>query len=100
MIFRYTENVRKMSAIFRDKPMPTLDKAVYWVEYVMRHGGAHHLHSAAMRLTWYEYCSLDIFALFASILLFSIFICHYVSKLILKSIRHCYSLGKTKIKSS
>jgi len=51
-----------MSSIFHDRPMTTLDKAIYWVEYVIRHKGAHHLRSAAVDLTWYQYFSLDVMA--------------------------------------
>lgn len=36
-----------------------MDKAVYWIEYVIRHNGAHHLKTAATQLTWYEFLLLD-----------------------------------------
>ncbi|KAJ4430001.1 hypothetical protein ANN_22205, partial [Periplaneta americana] len=31
-----------------------LDRAVWWVEYVIRHKGARHLRSAALELMWYQ----------------------------------------------
>jgi glucuronosyltransferase len=35
---------------------------VFWTEYVIRHKGAHHMRSAALDLTWYQYFLLDVIA--------------------------------------
>ncbi|KAF0764511.1 UDP-glucuronosyltransferase 2B7-like isoform X2 [Aphis craccivora] len=59
LVGRFTENAKRMSTIFHDRPMSALDTAVYWVEYVIRHKGAHHLRSEAVKLTWYQYLLLD-----------------------------------------
>lgn len=39
----YTDAARKYGSIFRDQPISPLEKAVYNVEYVMRHGELEHL---------------------------------------------------------
>ncbi|XP_067012380.2 UDP-glucosyltransferase 2 isoform X2 [Anabrus simplex] len=59
---RYRENVKQMSAIFRDQPQSPLEKAVYWTEYVLRHKGAPHMRSAALDLWWFQYYLLDVLA--------------------------------------
>uniref|UniRef100_A0A1B6IH48 UDP-glucuronosyltransferase n=1 Tax=Homalodisca liturata TaxID=320908 RepID=A0A1B6IH48_9HEMI len=59
---KYKENVQRLSRIFHDRPMTPADSAVFWVEYVLRHGGAHHLRSAATQLSWYQLALLDILA--------------------------------------
>lgn len=69
-----------MSAIFRDRPMPTIDEAVYWVEYVARHKGAYHLRPSAVDLTWYQYYSLDVIALILCTVLPFLYIFHFISK--------------------
>lgn len=74
------KTLKKMSAIFHDRPMSALDKAVYWVEYVLNHKGTHHLHSAAIELTWYQYYLLDVITLLTSIAFFLICICYYIAK--------------------
>lgn len=43
-----------------DQPMTPLERAVFWVEYVLRHRGAPHLRSAALNLAWYQYLLLDV----------------------------------------
>ncbi|XP_049963571.1 UDP-glucosyltransferase 2-like [Schistocerca serialis cubense] len=59
---RYRDRARRLSALFRDRPRPPLEEAVYWVEYVLRHQGAPHLRSAALDLSWYRYLLLDVAA--------------------------------------
>ncbi|XP_077033257.1 UDP-glucuronosyltransferase 2A1-like isoform X2 [Agelaius phoeniceus] len=56
----YKENALKLSKIQHDQPVKPLDRAVFWIEFVMRHKGAKHLRSAAHHLTWYQYHSLDV----------------------------------------
>ncbi|XP_008571481.1 PREDICTED: UDP-glucuronosyltransferase 2B10-like [Galeopterus variegatus] len=56
----YKENVMKLSRIHHDQPMRPLDRAVFWVEFVMRHKGAKHLRVAAHNLNWIQYHSLDV----------------------------------------
>ncbi|KDR20745.1 UDP-glucuronosyltransferase 2B13 [Zootermopsis nevadensis] len=58
----YIENARRTARIFRDRPQSALDTAIFWTEYVMRHGGAPHLRSAAVELAWYQYLLLDVIA--------------------------------------
>ncbi|XP_014118062.1 PREDICTED: UDP-glucuronosyltransferase 2A1 isoform X3 [Pseudopodoces humilis] len=58
----YKENALKLSQIQHDQPVKPLDRAVFWIEFVMRHKGAKHLRPAAHHLTWYQYHSLDVLA--------------------------------------
>ncbi|XP_041042317.1 UDP-glucuronosyltransferase 2A1-like isoform X1 [Carcharodon carcharias] len=59
---RYRENAVKLSQIQHDQPMSSLGRAVFWIEFVMRHRGAQHLRSAAHSLSWYQYHCLDVIA--------------------------------------
>ncbi|XP_050426684.1 UDP-glycosyltransferase UGT5-like [Adelges cooleyi] len=56
----YTENAKKISAIFNDNPLTPRENAIYWIEYVIRHGGAPHLQTSAKELKWFEYYLLDV----------------------------------------
>ncbi|XP_007940953.1 UDP-glucuronosyltransferase 2B17-like [Orycteropus afer afer] len=56
----YKENAMKLSAIHHDQPVKPLDRAVFWVEFVMRNKGAKHLRPASLSLTWAQYHSLDV----------------------------------------
>jgi hypothetical protein len=52
----------------RDTELKPVDRAMFWIEYVLRHKGAPHLKSSASELTWYEYRNLDVAVFLASVL--------------------------------
>nr|XP_048298173.1 UDP-glucuronosyltransferase 2B17-like isoform X2 [Myodes glareolus] len=56
----YKMNAMWLSTIHHDQPMKPLDRAIFWIEFVMRHKGAKHLRPLAHNLTWYQYHSLDV----------------------------------------
>ncbi|XP_037543893.1 UDP-glucuronosyltransferase 2C1-like [Nematolebias whitei] len=56
----YRQNMQKLSRLHRDQPMAPMDKAVFWVEYVMRNKGASHLRTEAYTMPWYSYYSIDV----------------------------------------
>ncbi|XP_057583348.1 UDP-glucuronosyltransferase 2B18-like isoform X3 [Hippopotamus amphibius kiboko] len=56
----YKEKAVWLSIIQRDQPIKPLDRAVFWIEFVMRHKGAKHLRPAVHNLTWFQYHSLDV----------------------------------------
>ncbi|XP_060236842.1 LOW QUALITY PROTEIN: UDP-glucuronosyltransferase 2B31-like [Meriones unguiculatus] len=56
----YKRNAMRLSRIHHDQPVKPLDRAVFWVEYVMRHKGAKHLRPAVHDLSWVQYHSLDV----------------------------------------
>jgi glucuronosyltransferase len=43
--------------------MSPLNTAIFWTEYVLRHGGTPHMRSAALDLAWYQYLLIDVTAL-------------------------------------
>ncbi|XP_069002389.1 UDP glucuronosyltransferase 5 family, polypeptide D1 isoform X1 [Embiotoca jacksoni] len=59
----YRHNIQRLSRLYRDQPIAPMDHAVFWVEYVMRHKGAPHLHTEAYKIPWYSYYSLDVLLL-------------------------------------
>ncbi|XP_043856820.1 UDP-glucuronosyltransferase 1A7-like isoform X4 [Dromiciops gliroides] len=65
----YKENIMRLSALHKDRPISPLDLAVFWVEFVMRNKGAPHLRAAAHDLNWIQYHSLDVFAFLLAIVL-------------------------------
>lgn len=48
------------SKLFRDNPSSQSDKAVFWIEYVIRNGGDS-LKSSAVQYSWYQLLLLDIY---------------------------------------
>lgn len=56
---KYKSNMQKLSELFKDRPMTALDTAVYWVEYVARHG--YILQSSAVHLNVFQQNLLDVY---------------------------------------
>lgn len=74
MYFRILDEAKRRSNVFHDQPETPLERAVFWVEYVMRHNGAPHLRSASLDLHWTQEALLDVYAvLFLVILIFVYF---------------------------
>lgn len=59
---RYTEGAARVEKLLHDKPTDGLRRAVWWIEYVIRHGGAPHLRSPALDISWCSYLMLDVLA--------------------------------------
>lgn len=74
----FRTNVKALSLLMRDQPMPLVDKAVYWIEYVIRYDGGRHLHPDIDHLNFLQYFLLDIVGmiiLFVAIAVYIIYIC-------------------------
>ena len=79
-----------MGEFIRDQPETPKERALFWVEYVLRHNGARHLRSAARDLNFFQYYCLDVVAALltmVSILLFTLFL--VTKKLFNELIRLC-----------
>ncbi|KAK9881631.1 hypothetical protein WA026_017156 [Henosepilachna vigintioctopunctata] len=59
---KYKKNIDRLSAISKDQPMRPLEKAVWWIEYVLRHKTTEHLRSPSADIPLYQYFFLDILA--------------------------------------
>ncbi|XP_049895559.1 UDP-glucuronosyltransferase 2A2-like, partial [Epinephelus moara] len=89
----YTVNMQRLSRLHRDQPVKPLDRAIFWIEFVMRHKGAAHLRTESYRLPWYSYHSVDV-------MLFLITVVLLILLLFAGLVRSCCRLcSKRKVKS-
>ncbi|XP_053685917.1 UDP-glucosyltransferase 2-like [Sabethes cyaneus] len=65
----YTSMVKKLSVLYRDRPMTAMDTAVFWTEYVIRHKGARHMRYSGMDLNFFQLNLLDVWAALGAIVL-------------------------------
>lgn len=54
----YQSNMDKLNRLLADQPMDSLERATWWIEYVMRNEGTRHLR--APQLSWFQYLMLDV----------------------------------------
>ncbi|XP_055016898.1 UDP-glucuronosyltransferase 2A3-like [Boleophthalmus pectinirostris] len=72
---KYRENMKRLSALHRDQPLKPLDRAMFWIEFVMRHGGAKHLVSESYKLSKLQYYCLDVAAFLLALVALSLYVC-------------------------
>ncbi|CAH0383478.1 unnamed protein product [Bemisia tabaci] len=95
---RFKENISKASKVFNDKPMSSLDTAIYWIEYVIRHEGAHHLKPLTVQMPWYQLFLLDVIGVYSAMfIIFSYFIMKIIVSLLKKCILRTKSLKEKTI---
>ncbi|XP_075209741.1 UDP-glucuronosyltransferase 2C1 [Chanos chanos] len=71
----YRRNMQKLSHLHRDQPLKPLDKAMFWIEFIIRNKGAPHLCTEAYSMSWYSYYSLDVVAFLLTLTLASLCVC-------------------------
>ncbi|ODM94715.1 UDP-glucuronosyltransferase 2A3 [Orchesella cincta] len=64
----FTTNAKLASEIFRHQPQNPLERAVFWMDYVIKYKGAPHLRSSARDLSYIEYYLYDVQLIIISIL--------------------------------
>ncbi|XP_028035389.1 UDP-glucuronosyltransferase 2B17-like [Bombyx mandarina] len=94
----YRQNIARLRSQLYDQPQSSLERAVWWTEHVLRHGGAQHLRAAGANLSWTQYLELELVSVlliaFVVMLMILISIILYTWKLL-------SSLGlKTKLKKT
>ncbi|XP_053692065.1 UDP-glycosyltransferase UGT5-like [Sabethes cyaneus] len=83
----YQSNIDQLNRMLADQPMSSLDRAVWWIEYVVRHGGTRHLR--APQLSWFQYLMLDVTLMVAVLATVAIWLITY---LLSRAIRYSKSL--------
>ncbi|XP_033334725.2 UDP-glucosyltransferase 2 [Megalopta genalis] len=89
----YRTNMKRVSTLFKDRPMKAIDTAIYWVEYVGRHGNI--LRSPAIHLAWWQQKLLDVYGFLLACLLIVILVVVYVLRKITRLVFGCKSCSKT-----
>ncbi|XP_035692474.1 UDP-glucuronosyltransferase 2C1-like [Branchiostoma floridae] len=64
----YKEKTNLISTHLRDQPQSPMERAVWWIEHVIKHGGLPHLRSRAPELPFYQYYLLEVIALIVAVI--------------------------------
>ncbi|XP_072160954.1 UDP-glucosyltransferase 2 isoform X2 [Bemisia tabaci] len=94
---RFKKNISRASRIFTDKPMSSLDTAIYWIEYVIRHNGAHHLKPLAVYIPWYQLFLIDVIVIYSAMFCMVLYIFVKLFSLIFRKLFLAPKLLKEKI---
>ncbi|XP_046991814.1 UDP-glucosyltransferase 2-like [Schistocerca americana] len=84
---KYMDNTKRLSAVFREHKADSLERAVWWIEYVIRHKGAPHLRSAALDLHWWQLLLLDVVAFVLAVAALTLFVVYFVTRRVVSFFR-------------
>lgn len=90
----YRQRAKQLSDVYRDRPQTAMDTACYWIEYVIRHKGAAHLHYQGAELNFFQNEMLDVIA----IILLTLYLVVKLLKLTFKGIARLVCRRQTKQK--
>ena len=88
---KYTKAAQSFGTILNDQMTRPLERAVWWIEHIMRHQDWYPRQSPVHQLSWYQYFLLDVIALY----LFILYLAFKIVKIIFKFMS-CWSYSKNK----
>ena len=65
--------MRHVSELMREQKERPLDRAVNWIEYIIRHQGAHHLRSPSRHLNIFQRNLIDVALAIFAVTIFAVF---------------------------
>ncbi|XP_041983855.1 UDP-glucosyltransferase 2-like [Aricia agestis] len=74
----YRENMVRLYNLMQDQPQPPLERVVWWIEHVIRHGSAAHMMPTTANIGWVELLQLDIVVVVVSAISFMLVVLVYV----------------------
>lgn len=70
----YRNNMKKLSAKYRDRPQKPLNAALFWIDYMLRHGDTNHLDMPSRDMNYFQIENLDVIGFIAACVVFALWI--------------------------
>lgn len=64
--------------------MSPAEAVVYWTDYVIRHKGAPHLKSQALKLSWYQHFLFDVMAVISFLTFVLLFVLYKLNRIVIQ----------------
>ncbi|XP_068228236.1 UDP-glycosyltransferase UGT5-like [Palaemon carinicauda] len=96
----YRDQVKIRSSLLKDQETSSLDRAVYWTEHVLRHGGAQHLRSAAANMSIHQYMMIDVIAVLTLAAVVLLFCLKWLLKFLYCALVFALKKASTKLQKS
>ena len=91
----YRDAMRRVSTIFKDRPQKPAERAAYWIEHVLKHGGQY-MRSPAYDLTFIQRNLIDVGLFLVAVLGILMISLYYISRSVIRCI--CYNVRFQKTK--
>jgi len=93
----YRGNMSRLSSLMKDVPMDGREKAVYWIEHVLRHGGTRHMRISSLDLPFYQHYLLDVIGLMIFIALLMTALVVFIARRLCNRTRPAKISSKAKV---
>lgn len=60
LVNRYKETISEVADAMLDEPIGSMEKAMFWIEYVIKHRGAKYLRAPAADISWFKFLLIDV----------------------------------------
>lgn len=95
MCFSYRQAISDLSDSMTDTPISNLQKAIFWIEYIIRHKGAKYFTDELKYAPWYKFLLLDVMCFMGLLCVFLLY-SSYRSGLLLINLLRSYNGNKLK----
>lgn len=85
-ILRYRKNAQKYGEIYKDVDFADVNKAVWWIEYVLRHNGASHFRNRLLDMPFWQRYMLDVYAFLFLVIIATSTIINFTVRFVLGTI--------------
>ncbi|XP_046624728.1 UDP-glycosyltransferase UGT5-like [Neodiprion virginianus] len=93
----YKERMLKFRQLFNDRKEDPMDRAMWWIEYVIRHNGAPHLRPRLRHWPWHQRELLDVLAFVLLVASAALYLSYKFIRLV---IRKCAQTLRPKVKTN
>ncbi|XP_072929900.1 UDP-glucosyltransferase 2-like [Epargyreus clarus] len=83
----YKKAISKLRSMVTEPVLSGPENAVWWTEYVIRNGGARHLRSPAVGVSFFKYYMLDIISFLLAIVISMLIATYYILRYIFRRLR-------------
>ncbi|XP_054754983.2 UDP-glucuronosyltransferase 2C1-like [Lytechinus pictus] len=77
--YKYSVAAKRLSAILRDRPMTPADRAAFWIQHVIKHGGDY-LRTPADDLSFIQYNMIDVYAFLVGVVVTILFVFYKITR--------------------
>lgn len=87
------------SHLLKQQPVKPLDRAIFWVEHVIKFKGAPYIQSVGSKLQWYQYYLLDVIGTIVITLTIILYVIFWLLRTVIRSLKSQYKI-KVKTKTN
>lgn len=87
VVYSFSKNAKRVSSLFRDRPITPANSIVYWTEYLIRHGEETNIRPTSAEASWTNHLMIDLGATLAVIIFVTWFFTRKIIQIMLLKLK-------------